>query len=353
MKRISFIRQSKLTDVRGRIDYISSPERQENLYATYTTVPDKYWRDLARENQEDFSRSGTTGKCIEARELIIALPPAFSMYDPEIVLKDFVDRFKNKYDVECTAALHHNKTRTNLHIHLIYSERKELSEPEIKIATRTRYYDPNGKHVRTKKEATDKNGKLLPGYKVIKKGEIYEQHLFEKKRDLFKSSVFLDDVKVFMTNLINKQLPEQSKMAVFPKNSPYLPTKKIGKNNPKEAEIKQNNLVVDEWNKSVWRARSMGVPRQSLLETKRQLIIEPVRESIKKSNGHKDPAGFANILIKAVKTLHTMLNQRRYMSSDEWAKVWGQALGVFISGCIKLATGLKMDITHERSEKER
>ena len=97
----------------------------------------------------------------------------------------------------------------------------------------------------------------------------------------------------------------------------------------------------------------MGVPRQSLLETKRQLIIEPVRESIKKSNGHKDPAGFANILIKAVKTLHTMLNQRRYMSSDEWAKVWGQALGEFISGCIKLATGLNMDIIHERSEWER
>lgn len=353
MKRISFVRQSKLTDVRGRIDYISNPERQENLYATYTTVPDKYWRDLSRENQEDFSRSGTTGKCIEARELIIALPPSFSMYDPEIVLKDFVDRFKNKYDVECTAALHHNKTRTNLHIHLIYSERKELSEPEIKIATRTRYYDPNGKHVRTKKEATDEHGELLPGYKVVKKGEIYEKHRFEKKNALFKSSAFLDDVKAFMTDLINTHLPEQTQMVVFPKNSPYLPTKKIGKNNPKEAEIKENNMIVDKWNEEVLQARSMGVPKQSMMETKRQLIIDPVRESISKANGNKDPVSFRNILIKAVKTLRVMLMQRRYMDGDDWSTVWREKLGDFIRGCKELAEGLNINIGHERSERER
>ena len=35
--RHSFIRQSKLSDVAGRIDYISNPKRQEYLYATYQT----------------------------------------------------------------------------------------------------------------------------------------------------------------------------------------------------------------------------------------------------------------------------------------------------------------------------
>ena len=353
MKRVSFIRQSKLTDLRGRINYISSPERQENLYTTYSTATDEYWRDLARENREDFKCSGTAGKCIEARELIIALPPVFSRYDPDAMLKDFADRFKDKYGVECTAALHHNKTKSNLHIHLIYSERKELSEPEVKIATRTRYYDPEGKHVRTKKEATNEHGELLPGYKVIKKGEIYEQHRFEKKNALFKSSAFLDDVKAFMTDLINTHLPEQSQMVVFPKNSPYLPTKKIGKNNPKEAEIKENNMIVDKWNEEVLQARSMGVPKQSMMETKRQLIIDPVRESISKANGNKDPVSFRNILIKAVKTLRVMLMQRRYMDGDDWSTVWREKLGDFIRGCKELAEGLNINIGHERSERER
>lgn len=52
MEGISFIQQSKIPNLKGRIDYISNPERQENLYATYSTADDSYWRDLAKENRE-------------------------------------------------------------------------------------------------------------------------------------------------------------------------------------------------------------------------------------------------------------------------------------------------------------
>ena len=351
MKGISFIRQSKLNNLHGRIDYISSPERQENLYATYSTVPDSYWRDLAKECREDFKRSGTEGKCIEARELIIALPPVFCRYDPDELLQEFVNRYKDRYDAECIAALHHNKTKNNLHIHLIYSERKELTEPEVKIATRNMYYDQHGKHVRTKKEVTDEHGKLLPRCKMVKKGDVYEQHRFEKKGEIFKTSAFLDDVKTFMTNLMNTQLPEHNKMAVFPKNSPYIPTKKIGKNNPKATEIKKNNQLTDEWNKQVWRARSLGVTKASLLETKRQLITRPVSESITKSNGRKDPVSFQTILIKAVNVLTIMVRHSGYMSRDKWAKAWGEALCEFISACIELATGLEPRYNHSHEDR--
>ena len=351
MEGISFIQQSKIPNLKGRIDYISNPERQENLYATYSTADDSYWRDLAKENREDFKRSGTSGKCIEARELIIALPPAYDRYDYDQTLRYFVDKYKERYDVECTAALHHNRRMNNLHIHLIYSERKELAEPVVKIASRDRYYDPHGKHIRTKKEATDEHGDLLPGYRVIKKGEVYEQHRFEKKRNIFKSAAFLDDVKVFMTDLMNEKLPEHAqKMYVFPKNSPYLPTKKIGKNNPKAAEITENNILTDKWNKEILQAQAYGVPKKSLMETKKQLITEPVRQSISKSNGRKDPVTFRNILVKAVETLSIMLRQYRYMSRDDWAKAWGEALGEFICGCIELATGIQL---RSRDQSER
>ena len=59
---------------KGRISYITSHARQENLYATYRTADNEFWSNLARESQQEFQRSGTEGKCIEARELIIALP---------------------------------------------------------------------------------------------------------------------------------------------------------------------------------------------------------------------------------------------------------------------------------------
>lgn len=38
MPRNSFIQMTKLHNVRGRIYYISSPKKQENLYAVYETT---------------------------------------------------------------------------------------------------------------------------------------------------------------------------------------------------------------------------------------------------------------------------------------------------------------------------
>lgn len=98
---------SKLPDLKGRISYIGSPDRQENLFAVYDTADTEFWTCLARESRQEFKRCGTEGKCIEARELIIALPENYTRYDPDEVLKEFTERFKGQYGVECTSALHY------------------------------------------------------------------------------------------------------------------------------------------------------------------------------------------------------------------------------------------------------
>ena len=342
IKGITFVQHNKLHNVRGRIQYISSREKQENLYAVYETVPAEYWRDLAKENRADFARSGTAGTCIEARELIIALPKYMTGYDPGELLRYFTESFKQKYSAECIAALHHNKRRTNYHIHLIYSERQKLDEPVRKTATRNMFFDPNGKRVRTKKEATDEHG-LLPGYRMVPKGEAYEEHLFEKKNPLFKQKNFTENAKEFFAELMNEQLPEQLKMRTFPKNGPYLPTKKIGKNNPHAEEIRQTNQLKDEWNKGINKARARGVPRDSLMRVKQELIVKPVGESVQKSGGRRDPVTFRNILTTAVKTLLVMLKELRYEGPGTWAKTWGDALDSFMKFCIQKATGVDLD----------
>ena len=58
MPRHSFIQMSKLPNVKGRISYITSHARQENLYATYRTADSTFWSNLARESQQEFQRSG-------------------------------------------------------------------------------------------------------------------------------------------------------------------------------------------------------------------------------------------------------------------------------------------------------
>ena len=45
MARHSFIQMSKLSNVKGRISYISDPKRQEYLYATFSTREDMtFWK---------------------------------------------------------------------------------------------------------------------------------------------------------------------------------------------------------------------------------------------------------------------------------------------------------------------
>ncbi len=86
---------AKLHDLSGRITYISSHAKQEHLYEVYATEPDRaFWRELAKCSQEEFEKSGMNGKCIEARELMIALPESFISYDYDYLLKRMVDEFK-------------------------------------------------------------------------------------------------------------------------------------------------------------------------------------------------------------------------------------------------------------------
>ena len=105
--------------------------------------------------------------------------------------------------VECISALHHNKRKTNYHIHLIFAERQLLDKPVEKIATRNMFYDEMGKHRRTKKEILDEAGNIRKRCRVVRKGEMYERKLFTKKNELFKADGYLDEVKRVYTDLIN------------------------------------------------------------------------------------------------------------------------------------------------------
>lgn len=308
MPRHSFIQMSKLPNVKGRISYITSHARQENLYATYRTADSQFWSNLARESQQEFRRSGTEGKCIEARELIIALPEVYTQYEPQQVLTDFTEEFRRRYSVECVSALHHNKRKTNYHIHLIFSERKLLPEPDVKVASRSVFFDETGKRVRTKKEITGEDGQIREGCTVIPKGGVYEQHLFTVKDERFKGEPFLEEVKRNYTALINRHITDSEQhLQVFNPDSIYLPTKKIGKNNPKAAEIEADNAARREWNRTADMALISGIEEAKILEIKKEEIHQKASQSIK-SNGWL-PSLFRSIVSKAKEFLQNLIRQ--------------------------------------------
>lgn len=299
---------SKLTNLKGRIDYISSHARQENLYAVYETTGRKFWKELAQCNQEEFIKSGAGGKCIEARELIIALPESFVDYQPDMLLKLFTEHFKQNYGTECISALHHNKSKTNYHIHLIFAERKLLDEPVEKRASRNMFYDEKGKHVRTKKEILGRNGEGRQGCRIIPKGEIYERNLFTVKDKRFKSEDFLEKVKCSYTELINLYIKsDDERLRVFDRNGVYLPMKKIGKNNPKAEQIESDNEIRKMWNQTVDRALISGVSERQIIEIKQNEIGEKARASIMRSG--RQPELFKNLVMLAAMALEILITQ--------------------------------------------
>lgn len=306
IKRHVFVQESKLSNLKGRIDYISNPKRQEHLYAVYDTANPLFWRELAKENMRIHKQSGTKGDCIEARELIIALPEPLVELDQEKLLRGVVERFREKYGVDCIAALHHNKTKTNYHIHLIFSERQRKEVVNEKIATRNMFYDENGKHVRTKKEILDEEGNIRKGCYIIKKGEAYERDIFSVKDKQFKSKRFLKEAKIHMMDYINTLLPENyPKLTIFDDEEIYLPMLKIGKNNPKEAEIKAANELRKEWNQMADQALVEGVPQADIKKIKQVEIKQKAQKSIKE-NG-KAPGMFDQILRNAIQHLRSLI----------------------------------------------
>ena len=84
------------------------------------------------------------------------------------------------------------------------------------------------------------------------------------------------------TEIINSHVKEESeKLSVFQQGGVYLATKKIGKNNPKEAEIRADNAARQEWNRTVDVALLEGVPEENILTVKWEKITDKTLQSIR------------------------------------------------------------------------
>lgn len=156
--------------------------------------------------------------------------------------------------------------------------------------------------MRTKKEILDENGNLRKECSIIPKGEVYESHMFTVKNEHFKSKTFTREVKEMYTKLMNQYVKEESqKLSVFQPGGVYLATKKIGKNNPKAAEIRADNVARQEWNRTVDVALTEGITEETIMEIKCKEIADKVVLSVAE-NG-RQPRLLRIILTTAVRFL--------------------------------------------------
>ena len=160
-----FARVTKLGNIGGRADYISNPDRQEKIVAKSESVDWQPYQEFERANQR------TATKNNEGREVMVMLPNEWAEL-PEAELFRKAQKIAETVAGKSTDmqwAVHWNKTYTNLHIHVIFSERQR--EQELKRWDRDIYHTDDGKVARKKSErAKNPDGSIKPP--VHRKGEL-------------------------------------------------------------------------------------------------------------------------------------------------------------------------------------
>lgn len=249
------IKATALSGVRGRIDYISNPDRQEHLVATYSSTTDSsFWKELSKHCQTQAKHS-TSKKACEAREFMVVLPNELSNRNPEELASQISAFMKDKTGTENIVALHWNKSKTNFHTHIICAENKEINQvKEGAELTRDTYFDAAGKRSTKKKCVNQDTGELLPGCKLILKGTKKTEFVrFGAKEQDMASGLWLADLKYKAADWINQQLGED-RLQVYKNDGMHLKQQHVGnrlQDESKKAAIRAKNDLVKEWNRTV------------------------------------------------------------------------------------------------------
>lgn len=199
----AFARQTKLGNIVGRSEYITDPNRQEKIIFHSKKYLKNPWEDYAKFEKEN---QRSKDKNNEGREIIIALPHDLER-DLE-TLEKIIDEYslnllgKNR-DFEY--AVHWNTKKTNLHAHIIYSERERMTERKPKKYKKDMWF--NIENNRMAKANSD--GAVLR----FKKGEVmkdkegnirYDSNPFTKKDTKFKARSFNKEIKKELKDTLNR-----------------------------------------------------------------------------------------------------------------------------------------------------
>ena len=246
----SFARVTKLSNIGGRADYISNPERQENIVALSPAVDWKPYHDYERTHQ----RTDTANN--EGREVVVSLPNEWERLthgELETRAQALAVTAAGKA-TDMQWAVHWNKAHTNLHLHVIFSERQR--EKNVGKYDRDIYLTNEGKVARRKADrATDASGKVKPP--VHRKGE--EQGDFTAKDTRYKSRAWVHTMKEDLRQELTRLGASIEKPAPL-----YQYHEGKGKEAPRIAE---KNVVIRENNERLKALEKAGYNAQRAKET--------------------------------------------------------------------------------------
>lgn len=256
-----YARMTKINNAQGRSHYISDPKRQENIVLKKQDL--QHGWDVVSKYEKDKSHKNKTNW--EAREIVVALPNELSndLEKLESVCDELVDKLVGK-NHEQEYAVHWNKGKTNLHVHLLFSERERGIWHKPKTYKRDMWYD---KDTNRMAKANAENAELR-----YKKGERmkdaegnlrYDWNMFSSKDSKFTEQSFIYTQRVVIQEVLKGHGYD---LDVQDNSTPFLSQRKLFKGaSPEYLDIaKQYNEEVQQYNQAV----------------KEHLVIEPEQKEV-------------------------------------------------------------------------
>ena len=278
--RTTFARQTKLSDIVGRSRYIQDNRKQEKvvLYSDENMISD--WKEYAKFEKNNRKNKEENN---QGREIIIALPNQLENDHEKLklIINDYAKTtLGNTREYEY--AVHWNQQRTNLHAHIIFSERERETENKPKKYKRDMWFD---KDTNRMAKANADNAELR-----YKKGEVmrdkegnirYENKLFTIKDTRFTNRSFTEVIKENLNDTLKKYNFESR---LFDQ-SIELPQAKLYKGASKDylEKATESNQARAEYNKLVVKAVEEKIMPKTIAIIQKENILKKVKKENSKT----------------------------------------------------------------------
>lgn len=245
-----YARNAKISNAKGRSKYINDEEQQEEIVFQKQNMLHSWEEHSAFEKTHQKTDSVNN----EALEVHIKLDN--SLYQDKEKLEKVCDDLTKEIvgdNKDYEYSVHWNKDRSNLHVHILFSERENQSKLEPKIYKRDIYYNFEEKKLSKK---SDPKATIIHHKGEVQKdkdGNIkYQSDIFKAKDTQYKERRWIHDK--------NKQIQEVFKKYGFDferhdgiEKNPYLSQKKLYKGASSDyiERAKEWNKEIKEYNKTI------------------------------------------------------------------------------------------------------
>lgn len=287
-------RVAKISNAVGRSDYITDEKRQEEIVLHKENMQHSWEEHSAFEKAHQKTNVANN----EALEVHIALPNKLA--DRPVDLRKICDDMAHEIvgeNKDYEYAVHWNHNRTNLHVHILFSERENQMDLEPKVYKKDIWHD---KDTHKLAKANSENAVLVHKNGEVqrdKEGNIkYQTDIFKAKDTKFIQSSFVHE----KNRIVEKVMKSYGyDLEYQDKDSPYLAQKKLYKGASQDylEKAKEWNAEVQRYNEGV----KQHIEIEPIQLENYRTIKKEVLENVKEVNAEEK-----KITPKAIELVHDM-----------------------------------------------